>query len=81
MNGIETFLTTALRKQAKVNIHLVTGMTFDNVAVVDLDGGGVAVVSGRSKRPFVIAVQHIVWTALSAPSTNKRSSTKSGQVS
>jgi hypothetical protein len=61
---VKDFLIQALRQRVAVNINLVTGVTFESLTVVDVDEGVVAVTSGPKKKPYVIALTHIVWAAL-----------------
>lgn len=61
--GLEPFLTHALRESCPVDLHLITGSTFEKVKVTGMDGGVIEVTKtvNKKERKWVIVVESIVW--------------------
>lgn len=63
MYPLEAFLKEALKQEAKVDLQLVSGHTFEAVLVTGLLHGTVEVSKVVNKKPkvWVMSIAHVIW--------------------
>ena len=62
-SGMEAFLREAFQREARIDLHLSTGMNLTGVVVTDVLNGTVECTKTVNKRPlaYVVVINQIVW--------------------